>query len=142
MVAMADGNGLPLAVTIAEGTRDEASLVDETLDARFTKRRPRKLIGDKAYDRTKLDKALRAKKIELIAPLIKPRDGARTRPTRRRQDGRQLRRNKRRGKVERLGAWLQGFRRITTRYEVKAANFLALLHIACAVILTRRLAGF
>ena len=141
IVAVADGNGLPIGVTIAEGTRGEASLVDETLAARFCKKRPERLIGDKAYDSTKLDKALKAQKIELVSPLIRPRDGRKPRPTRRRQDGRALRRYRRRWKIERLWAWLLRSRRITTRYEVKARNFLAFVHIACAQILVRRLAG-
>jgi len=141
IVAVADGNGLPIGVTIAEGTRGEASLVDETLAGRFCKRRPERLIGDKAYDSTKLDKALKTQKIELVSPLIRPRDGRKPLPTRRRQDGRALRRYRRRWKIERLWAWLLRSRRITTRYEVKAQNFLAFIHIACAQILVRRLVG-
>lgn len=139
-MAVADGNGLPVAVTIAEGTRGEASLVDELIQERFTRRQPRRLIGDKAYDSTKLDHDLASRNIELIAPQIRSPEGARQSPSQRRQDGRVLRRYKRRWKVERLWAWLLRFRRITTRYEFKAANFLALLHIACAIILVRRLA--
>jgi transposase len=135
---VADGNGLPVAVTIAEGTRGEASLVEETLRERFCSELPKRLIGDKAYDSTPLDHALRKQNVELISPQIRPRPNTRTSPTRRRQDGRALRRYRRRWKVERLWAWLLRFRRITTRYEVKATNFLAFIHIACVVILVRR----
>jgi mono/diheme cytochrome c family protein len=55
------------------------------------------------------------------------------------QDGRPLRRYKRRWKVERLFAWLQTYRRLVTRYERRAANFAGFLHLACAIILLRHL---
>jgi IS4 transposase len=53
------------------------------------------------------------------------------------QDGRKLRRYKRRWKVERLFAWLQNFRRLVVRYERHADNFLAFLLLACSIILLR-----
>lgn len=43
------------------------------------------------------------------------------------QDGRKLKRFKRRWKVERLFAWLQNFRRIVVRYEYHAENFLGMV---------------
>jgi len=55
------------------------------------------------------------------------------------QDGRPLRRYRRRWKVERLFAWLQNFRRIVVRYERVAENFLGMLHVACSLILLRGL---
>jgi transposase len=50
-----------------------------------------------------------------------------------------LRRYKRRWKIERLFAWLQNSRRLVTRYERRAANFMGFLHLACAMILLRHL---
>ena len=47
---------------------------------------------------------------------------------------------KRRWVVERTHSWMNRFRRILTRWEKKAANYLALLHFACAWI-TYRAAG-
>lgn len=55
------------------------------------------------------------------------------------QDGRPLRRYKRRWKIERLFAWFMRFRRLVTRWESKTENFLGFLHLACLVILLRRL---
>ena len=55
------------------------------------------------------------------------------------QDLRKLRRYKRRWLVERLFAWLMRSRRLVTRYERKAGNFLAFLHLACAALLWRKL---
>ncbi len=48
-------------------------------------------------------------------PTIAPHRRYRTKP--KTQDGRPLRRYKRRWKVERLIAWLQNFRRVIVRYE-------------------------
>ena len=46
----------------------------------------------------------------------------------------------RRWVVERTHSWMNRFRRILIRWEKKAANYLALLHFACAWI-TYRAAG-
>ena len=54
------------------------------------------------------------------------------------QDGRQLRRYRRRWHVERLFAWMLRFRRITMRYEHHARNFLGFTKLACMVILLRQ----
>ena len=54
------------------------------------------------------------------------------------QDGRALRRYRRRWKIERLFAWLQNFRRLVVRYEYRADNFLGMAHLTVIVILLRR----
>lgn len=90
------------------------------------------MIGDRAYDSDQLDQQLRERYgIELIAPHRSPRTKTIT------QDGRALRRYPRRWKIERLFAWLHNYRRLVTRWEYHAANFLAMLHLACALILLR-----
>ena len=102
------------------------------LSQRFTEELPDKLIGDKAYDSEPLDQQLAAIGIDMIAP---HKDNRVSPPT---QDGRKLRRYKRRWKVERLFAWLQQFRRLITRFEYSALNFLSFVRLGCAVILLRR----
>lgn len=95
---------------------------------------PERLIGDKAYDSDRLARRLRARyRIQLIAP---HRDN-RCRPAT--QDGRCLRRARRRWKVERLFAWLHNYRRIVTRWERYPENYLAMIHLACLQILLRYL---
>jgi transposase len=128
---MADRNGLPLAIWIASGQRHETKLVVETIRARFLSALPIRLIGDRAYDSNGLDAELQAMGIEMIAP---------HNPTRKKktQDGRQLRRYKRRWHIERLFAWLQCSRRLITRFERKAENFLAFLKLRCIAILSAR----
>jgi transposase len=53
------------------------------------------------------------------------------------QDGRELRRYKKRWKVERLFAWIQQFRRCQTRVDYYEQNYLGFVQIACMVILMR-----
>jgi transposase len=70
--------------------------------------------------------------IELIAPhrfnRIKP-------PT---QDGRPLRRYKRRWKVERLIAWLTSFKKVHTRWDYSLSHYTNFVYLACIMILFRR----
>jgi transposase len=129
-MAIADGAGLPIAITIASASPHETQLVTHTLNACFLPDNPSRLIGDAAYDSDGLDRELAAFDIELIAPHRSDRINLT-------QDGRALRRYKRRWKVERLFAWLQNSRRLVTRYERRAANFAGFLHLACAIILLR-----
>lgn len=132
-MAVADRHGLPIAVGIASGERHETKLVVDTLEARFIDELPERLIGDRAYDSDGLDATLAEMGVEMIAP---------HNPTRKTktQDGRPLRRYRRRWHVERLFAWMMRFRRLVTRYENKEQNFLAFTKLACVVILLRRLA--
>ena len=95
-MALADGSGLPLAVCAASASPHEVTLVGVTLEASFLEERPEKLIGDRAYDSDPLDQALAEEGIEMIAPHRKNRRKPKT------QDGRKLRRYKRRWKIERL----------------------------------------
>lgn len=131
-MAIADRNGLPVSATIASGERHEVRLVQQTLDARFTEEAPGRLVGDKAYDSAALEEDLAEQGIELISP-------ARRRGSARRPDGRVLRRYKRRWKVERLFAWLLRNRRLTERYERKAANFLGFVLLGCLKIMLNHL---
>jgi transposase len=130
-MVVADLNGLPLAADAASARPHEVTLVRDTLSARFTRERPRRLIGDRAYDSDPLDRELAAEGIELIAPHRSNRSKPAT------QDGRALRRYRRRWKVERLNAWLQNFRRIATRFEYHAENYLGFVHLGCIKILLR-----
>lgn len=92
---------------------------------------PERLIGDKAYDSDALDEKLSERGIEMIAPNRSNRKKS--------QDGRPLRRYKRRWKIERLFSWLYTFRRIGIRYEYHAQNFLAMVQLGLILILLRHL---
>jgi transposase len=131
-MVIADAAGLPVAACLASASPHEVKLVEAALASLFLAGMPEKLIGDKAYDNDELDKELLKKHgVELIAPHRRNRTKPKT------QDGRKLRRYKRRWKVERLFAWLQNFRRLVVRYERHADNFLAFLLVACSIVLLR-----
>jgi len=106
--------------------------VEEVPAGSFLDELPARLIGDKAYDSDGLDEKLAAEYgIELIAP----NRGRRSQT----QDGRKLRRYRRRWKVERLLAWMHTFRRLVTRWEYHIENFLGFVHLACLHLLLRHL---
>ena len=131
-MAIADTSGLPVAAHVESASPHEVKLVEATIDKGFTEYAPDKIIGDKAYDSDKLDQQLSEERgIEMIAPHRKDRKRPRT------QDGRKLRRYRRRWKVERLFAWLQNFRRLVVRYEYHVENFLAMVLLGCTMILFR-----
>ena len=131
-MAMADRAGLPLALCAASASPHEVTLVAPTLDSRFVDEMPRRLIGDRAYDADGLDGALALLGIEMIAPHRRGRVRPKT------QDGRPLRRYRRRWKIERLFAWLGNFRRLVVRYERHALNYLGFVHLGCILILLRQ----
>lgn len=106
-------------------------LVERVLEERFIEDLPEKLIGDRAYDSDPLDEKLKLHNIEMIAPHRCNRKKKKT------QDGRKLRRYRRRWKVERLFAWLFNFRRWMVRYEYKEENYKAFVLLACMLILLK-----
>src|SRR5215216_1373317 len=133
-MAFSDGSGLPVSVYAASASPHEITLVEETLAASFAPGEPERLVGDRAYDSDPLDAALAEGDIEKIAPHRRNRKKIKT------QDGRKLRRYRRRWKVEQLFAWLSNFRRLVVRYERRAENHLVLfVQLGCVVILLRYL---
>lgn len=132
IMGIVDRHGLPLAVSTHAANHHEVTLVQLSFDFYMIEAKPENLIGDKAYDSDKLDAELREEGVEMIAP---HRGGRRKRKT---QDGRKLRRYERRWIVERFFAWLQWQRRLITRWEFYAANFLGFVQLASVMILLKR----
>jgi transposase len=107
--------------------------VEQTLRSRFVADVPKRLIGDRAYDSDPLDQRLfKEQGIELIAPHKCNRKKPKT------QDGRRLRRYKKRWRVERLFAWLFNFRRLVVRFDRYISIFLAFIQLGCIKILLSR----
>jgi len=106
--------------------------VEQVLVGSFLDELPARLIGDKAYDSDPLDQKLAEDyDIEMIAPNRRKRSKT--------QDGRKLRRHRRRWRVERLFAWMHNFRRLVTRWEYHIDNFLGFVRLACLHLLLRYL---
>ena len=133
IMGIADGHGLPVALRTESASPAEVKLVLATLEARVVAEVPERLIGDKAYDSDRLDEQLLQ---EFGTELIAPNKVNRRVPT---QDGRPLRRYRKRWKIERLFAWLFNFRRVVVRYEYHPENFQGFVQLAGALILLRHL---
>jgi transposase len=140
-MVVVDGAGLPLGNHLHSASPAEVKLVEATLAtiqvgrrhrAGRPRQKPVRLIADRGYDSDPLRKQLAARGIELIAPHRKNR---RKPPT---QDGRALRRYKRRWTVERTFAWLTNFRRLVVRHDRSLTIYQAFFHIACFMIVLRR----
>lgn len=117
---------LPLAVSIESASPHDSQLVEGVLGHSFLDALPARLIGDRAYDSDPLDRDL-AERYGIV--MIAPHRGVRRTPT---QDGRPLRRYRKRWRVERLFAWLHHFRRLVIRWEYHVENFFGMVRwVAC-----------
>src|SRR5215212_4334201 len=122
---LVDGTGLPLSIDVDSASPAEVTLIEPLLDQAITPSVPNRLIYDRAADSDPLRQRLAERGIELICP---HRQG-RVRPAT--QDGRQLRRYRKRWIVERTIGWLHAFRRLVTRYEFYALLFHSFAKLAC-----------
>jgi transposase len=140
-MVVVDGQGVPLACHLDSANRAEVRLLEATLDNIDVIKaedadappQPERLILDRGYDSDPLRERLAGRDIEMICPHRKNRKKPKT------QDGRKLRRYKRRWKVERTFAWLGNFRRLVVRYERYLKMYRAFFHVACLLITLRQL---
>jgi transposase len=133
IMAIVDKQGLPLSVSTHAANHHEVTLVQLSFDFYMIEATPERLIGDKAYDSDDLDIQLKQQGTEMIAPHRRNR-----KLLNKTQDGRMLRRYKRRWIVERFFAWIQYKRRLLIRWEFYPANFLGFLQLASALILLKQ----
>ena len=130
---LCDATGAPLAVSLTGGNRNDVTqllpLVDGIEPVRGRRgrprRRPERLLADRAYDHDKYRRELRSRGVR---PVIARRET---------DHGSGLGRE--RWVVERTFAWLHGFRRLRIRYERLPELHQAFLDLGCAVICLRML---
>jgi transposase len=140
-MVLADGAGTPLGIHVEKASPSEVKLLEATLEngriggRRAKRRKPKRLIADRGYDSNKVRALLVKRDIEPIIP------ARRNNRVATHQDGRKLRRYKRRWIIERTNSWLQTFRRLVVRYERSAKTFTALVHLACALTTLKRVLG-
>jgi len=134
IMLLVDAKGLPLAAYWTEAGPHESRAVQELFNFMVTREMTPRIIGDKAYDSDALDAQLAARGIDMIAPHRRNRKT----PT---QDGRALRRYKRRWTVERSISWLRNFRRLCIRWEKSACLFQDFLHLSCSLLLLKQVFG-
>lgn len=124
-----DGRGTPLAATVTPGQAHESKSVEATLEAvrlpgsgrGRPRTRPRRLAGDKGYSYPRIRRYLRGRG---IGPVIPTRKDQRANPNFDRE------RYKQRNVVERCIGWLKENRRVGTRHEKLAVNYLAMVNLA------------
>jgi len=129
-MVVADGEGIPLAISLHLASPNEQTHVEETLKG--LRKLPRRLIADRGYDSEPLRIKLRDRGIDLIAPVRRCKFKSI-------QDGRKLKRYRHRWKIERTMAWLSHYRRLVTRWEVHHQTYEAFVKITCALITYRYL---
>ena len=131
-MAICDGNSLPVSVAIHSASPSEMKLAAGTFEGRVIPNRPAMMVMDRGYDSNAVRSFFAGCGVEPVVPARKNNKRAAH------QDGRRLRRYRKRWKVERLNAWLQNDRRLVTRYEYKPENFLGFVELSCMKILLRR----
>ena len=128
-----EGYGKPVIFTVTGGqvhdTRQVSALISRGAIRRIGRGRPRlrptKLVGDKAYSSRSIRLALRRRG---ITPVIPTKANERRQPDFDREAYRQ------RNIIERLINRLKNFRRIATRYEKRAVNYLAMITIGAILL--------
>lgn len=127
---LTEGHGLPVGLVITGANRHDKTQVEAVLDARavISFEAEQHLCADKGYDYDDVRQALSVagyrshilgrgqERLALSLPGYRAR----------------------RWVVESTHSWLNRFRRLLVRWEKKAANYLGMLHLACAVIVWRR----
>ena len=120
--ALTDGCGRAVALLLTPGNCADISAAPSLLAARSA---PKRLIADKGYDANSLRSSLKAQQTEAVIPSTT----ARKRPI---PYDRQAYRQ--RNRIERAFCSLKDFRRIATRYDKLARNFLAAVEIAAVIL--------
>lgn len=131
---LTDEKGLPLAVVLSGANTHDVKLLEETLDQIVTLRpepdeeHPQNLCLDAGYTGSQEKVQKRG-----YTPHIQPRG----------EEKKELERNPtfraHRWVVEVTHSFLNRFRKLLVRFEKKAANYLALVQFACAIIVWRKL---
>ena len=118
------GLGLPVKVLLTPGQAADVSQAEELLEGLPAE----VVIADKAYDSKALVDSIKARGAEAVIPSLS---------NRKRQREYDRERYKDRNLVERFWHKLKQYRRVATRYEKTAQNFLAFVHVASIMILLR-----
>lgn len=119
--ALADHLGRPVAFTLTPGNIADISVAKDLLD---TLTPPKRLLADKAYDADSLRTWLKARRTQAVIP---------SNATRRTPYPLDKTAYKRRNLIERMFCRLKDWRRIATRYDRTARNFLSALALAATL---------
>src|SRR5262249_1748010 len=120
--ALSTTQGKPLEVTLTAGQKHDVTEA-ENLIAHAT---GKALIADAGYDSDKVIAAIKARGMKPVVAMNP------TRTRKRRRKNRALYRL--RGQIECMFHRLKRFRAVASRYEKTAQNYLAVVHLACAIL--------
>lgn len=125
---------MPLSVVVAGANRNDFKLARETLGGlkikrpRPTRHAPQGLCLDKGYDYAEVRELV--EEFRFTAHIRSRGEEAKTIKKRAGHKAR-------RWVVERSHSWMNRFRRILVRWEKRADTYVAMLHLACAIITWR-----
>ena len=131
---LTEANGIPIGLAVAGANRNDMKLVRMTIDSipvdrpKPTREQPQGLCMDKGYDYEEVRETVR--EFGFTAHIRSRGEEAQAL---KREAGFKARR----WVVERAHSWLNRFRRVLIRWDKSAANYLAFLHFACALIAFR-----
>ena len=131
---LTEANGIPIGLTVAGANRNDMKLVRMTIDSmpvdrpKPTREQPQGMCMDKGYDYEEVRETVR--EFGFTAHIRSRGEEAQAL---KREAGFKARR----GVVERAHRWMNRFRRVLIRWDKSAANYLAFLHFACALIAFR-----
>jgi len=139
-MVVVDGQGIPLGSCTDSASPAEVRLAEKTIEQINVPKkgpgrprtRPKRVIGDKAYDSDPLRKRLRQPGINLLSPHRRNHRNVN------RQDDRLWDRYRRRYMVERTFSWFGKFRRLVVGYEHEICMYDAFIQIACIMIILKR----
>ena len=129
----AEGKGKPMTILITAGQQNEQTIFEPLMETGAVKRaghgrpriRPKRVVGDKGYSSTHLRRYLRQRGIGVVMPRHK---------NERRRGPFDRSAYRQRNVAERLVNRLKQFRRIATRYEKRAVNYLGMLTLAAIML--------
>jgi transposase len=133
---LVDGRGVPLSLVVTGANRHDVTQLEPVLDSLVTKRpkvtrkNPQHLCGDKGYDYPSSREAIARR-----GYTVHIRSRGEERIAKAANTGYRARR----WVVEVCHSWLNRFRKILVRYEKTDDSYQALLCLACAVVVWRRL---
>jgi transposase len=136
---LVDANGIPIGLAVEGANRNDMKMVEETLESipidrpEPTPAAPQGMCMDKGYD------------YDEVRDLVEE-FGFTAHIHCRGEEAQKLKRNAgikaRRWVVERTHSWLNRFRGILIRWNKKAQNYIAMLHMAFGFIIFRRMGFF
>jgi transposase len=118
--------GLPVTFLVSAGQEADVSYAEALLAQVPEQAEVKVVIADKGYDSKAVVEKVESKGAEAVIPTQKSRKEQRVIDSERYKD---------RNLVERFWSKAKQFRRVATRYEKTARNFLAFVHVAAIMIL-------